>query len=107
MAYVINHLDDGVFVGSAMGLAFFTNHDCAGQEKACAFPTREIAQEFIRKVFREELNANFLSEKFEVVDIGTDRDYATADDLARAGLVDAAKALMTERLNNFEPGFTM
>lgn len=97
MAFVINHPENGVFVGTALGLAFWTALDCAGQESVCAFRTEDDAREFLKEVLGAET-----AEGASVVETGPDRRYATAEDLLAAGLTDAAKNLMTRKLANFD-----
>lgn len=98
MAFVISHPENGVFVGTALGLAFWTALDCAGQESVCAFRTEEDARDFLNETLAAEA-----AEGVRIVETRPDRPYATAEDLLAAGLVDAAKALMTVRLSHFKP----
>lgn len=44
---VIVHPDVGIYIGSALGLGFFTGLDCGGQDKVCTFPSEHEAREFI------------------------------------------------------------
>ena len=44
--FVIYHEKDGVYLGSALGLAFFSAIDPVGQSEAAAFRYRDEAAEF-------------------------------------------------------------
>lgn len=97
MAFVISHPENGVFVGTALGLAFWTALDCAGQESVCAFRTEEDARDFLNETLAAEAAGGA-----RIVETRTDRPYATAEDLLAAGLTDATKNLMTRKLANFD-----
>lgn len=96
MAYIINHQEYGVFVGTGLGMAFWTALDCAGQERTCVFPSEEEAEDFCRTVLEMD------NDQVSYIEIKTSRDYADAKDLMVAGLEDASHALMKERLSNME-----
>jgi hypothetical protein len=47
--FIINSPSRGVFLGSAMGMAFWTKLDPAGQEFACTFKTESDAKSYMSK----------------------------------------------------------
>lgn len=99
MTVVINHPENGVFVGVAMNMAFFTALDCAGQFQVCAFADEAEARDFAGNILAQGMDVSELS----YVEVGTEKHYATAHDLLRVGLTDAANALMREKLEMAEP----
>ena len=47
MTVVLVHPDWGIYLGGALGLAFWSKIDPVGQDAACAFPDAEQAQRFV------------------------------------------------------------
>lgn len=97
MKYLINHQGAGVFVGHGLGLAFFTNHDCAGQTRVVLFDEEHHAAQFVGEAFGEK------ADEYEIVAVNTDKDYLNASDLDQIGFANAASALRMEELRNFAP----
>lgn len=97
MGYVINHETEGVFVGEGLGLCFFTNLDCAGQDRVCVFSTREKAESYVKDYLHT------MSGAFSYIEVKTDRPYATISDLIKADLREAAGKLAAEKLAREEP----
>lgn len=42
--YVINHPEMGIYLGTFIGLGFWTKMDPAGQSSAVTFPSEEVAE---------------------------------------------------------------
>jgi len=81
---VIYHEKDGVYLGSALGLAFFSALDPVGQSEATAFRSRDEAAEHVAS-WRTGDTANTTAYRFIEVDV-TDRGSATIDACVKAGL---------------------
>jgi hypothetical protein len=47
MAVVIYSKEDGVYLGSFLGLGFWTNLDTAGQSSAVTFPSEQAARDYM------------------------------------------------------------
>ena len=87
-----------------MGLAFWTALDCAGQTLVCTFADEADARDFAETVLSQGMEVSDLT--YHEVD--TNKSYATGPELLKAGLTDAANALMREKLEMAEPtGFVM
>lgn len=50
MPFVLNHPTDGVFVGFAMGLAFFTGYETAGQSHVATMSSLEEAESLMEDI---------------------------------------------------------
>jgi hypothetical protein len=50
MNYVIVHDEYGIFVGCALGLAFWSKMDSAGQPCVCTFATEDDAHQFLDRI---------------------------------------------------------
>lgn len=71
----------GVFIGTCLGLAFFSEMDAAGQERAVTFADEAEARSFVA-TWRNEPEP-----PWRCVQVETSKDnYATIDDCVRAGL---------------------
>lgn len=81
---VIYHEKDGVYLGSALGLAFFSALDPVGQSEATAFRSRDEAAEHVAS-WRTGDTANTTDYRFIEVDV-TERGSATIDACVKAGL---------------------
>lgn len=46
--YLITHSEDGIFLGEALGLNFFSKLDPVGQDAACTFPDISEAVELLK-----------------------------------------------------------
>lgn len=78
---VIVHDEMGVFVGAAMGFAFWSMMDTAGQHTAVTFEGETDAREFVAEwVPAQDPDA------YRYVPVQTATDWATVIDLTRAGL---------------------
>jgi len=77
---VITHPDWGVYLGSWLGLGFFSKLDCAGQHEACTFESEADASEFI-KTWDENSDPSIFT--FVPVKSG---EFATIAELKAAGL---------------------
>lgn len=82
MRTVIVDREAGIFVGTALGLAFFSMHDAAGQSCVCTFKDEADARDFVSE-WTEPYDGTL-----EYVDLDIDADSADVSDLARAGLDD-------------------
>ncbi len=82
--FVIYHDTDGVYLGNALGLAFFSMLDPVGQSEAVAFDTRSAAAEHVAswQVPESSPKQNY---RFIEVDV-TNRGTATMESCVRAGL---------------------
>jgi hypothetical protein len=89
---VIVREDYGVFLGTAMGMAFWSKMDPVGQDCAPVFPSREEALEFVKGWDLAGLDADGRQAFFETlnfVEVQADRDQGTYASLAacvKAGL---------------------
>jgi hypothetical protein len=79
--YVAKHKEWGVFLGSFLGMAFFSKVDSAGQDSAVAFREEAEAREYMTKQLKQE-EADFA---FVPVECGS-YDYATIDECEAAGV---------------------
>lgn len=82
MSVVIVHPDLGVYLGSCLGLGFWSKMDPVGQPAAVTFPSAEVASSFIAgsldPAWRNDLT---------VVEVMADSDgYASIESCVRAGL---------------------
>lgn len=88
--FVLVHPDDGVYLGSLMGLGFWSKLDPAGQECAVAFETPEKAREHAASwdSSREDHQAYLESLKCVEVEIDSPdgEPYASVDACIKAGL---------------------
>ena len=81
--FVIVHEIDGIFVGHAMGHAFYSNIDCVGQCCVATFESEEQCATFISDT------GDFPMDMFKVIPVEvSDKDptYAHPDELDAAGL---------------------
>lgn len=89
MRTVITHEEDGIFVGAAMGLAFFSMLDAAGQDQVATFLDEADARDFICQ-WEPEMDPD----RFSYVEVKVDTDHATIADLVEAGLQDKIGTLL-------------
>lgn len=80
--FVIAHNDDGVYLGNALGLAFFSNLDAVGQNEAVAFPDEATAQEHLNAWPAPSKDSGY---RFVCVEM-TERNTATIEACVKAGL---------------------
>ncbi len=79
--YIIHHPEEGVFVGSALGLLFFSLCEWAGQTSICVFKSEEEAWELFKLV-----KLPFAHDTYQVSPLQTlSPDEATITDLLAAG----------------------
>lgn len=86
MKYVITEPEFGIYVGSAIGLGFWSKLDSVGQDSVPVFDTEEQAQEHIASWEPDEDDERVYS--FVEVDVPHDAEFATVYDLVDAGLED-------------------
>jgi len=79
---VIVHDEMGIFVGCAMGCAFWSNLDAAGQYTVVSFEDQEDARDFAEDVFGDMLEFD----DFRYVTVDTNTIAVGIDALTRAGL---------------------
>ncbi len=81
MALVIYHDQHGIYLGSCMGLGFWSNIDPCGQSAAATFPDVQSAEEFMATW------EDGRPEGVRLVDVPADaRGYASIDACVLAGL---------------------
>lgn len=78
---VITHQELGIYVGSCLGLGFWSLLDTAGQPAVATFLDEEEAREHVASW--EELND---PASYGYVEVFTAGSHATVDELAEAGL---------------------
>lgn len=86
--------DHGVFVGHAMGLAFFSLMECAGQWEVPTFESPQDAAKLLVLDFKLP-NRMF----YVAVEVATGKEFANAHALRRAGLGDYIGALEQNFIN--------
>lgn len=95
MRIVVVHPEMGIYLGSFLGLGFFSKLDCAGQTCACTFADEADARDFVGSwVMDNDPNA------YRYVPV-TSNAYAEIAELEAAGL-DTAE-LRAEVLRNADP----
>lgn len=82
MSIVITHPEQGIYVGSAMGLGFWSLWDAAGQVEAVTFPDESTARDYVRGW--QNLNDPETYGYAEVTTAGA--GFATVEELKEAGL---------------------
>lgn len=78
--FILYRKDLGIFVGTALGLAFWSKHEDAGQKQVAAFDNHEQALEFARDVLKID-DAGARS-------VEAEGDYVTIAELRKAGYTD-------------------
>jgi len=78
----VAHPKFGIFVGAALGLAFWSKLDAVGQNNAAVFETAEEAKEFISNIQLPEDVRDFSYVEVETAD----EFFATIEELEDAGL---------------------
>lgn len=97
--YILIHKSDGIFLGHAMGLAFFSVLDAVGQTQAVTFESLEAGHAFLAEtgnVWTPELV------RFEPVECATD-GHATCDELEAAGFKDLLGDMRLNELREAVP----
>lgn len=90
---VIVHPEWGLFVGVSMGLAFWSNLDCAGQTCVPVMPDEAEARRFI-DVFPPPIDKN----AFKFHPVQAVETWATIEELDAAGLSEWTTPLKAERM---------
>jgi len=85
MKYAITHPEQGIYVGNAMGLGFWSLWDAAGQDRAVVFDTKEEAR---RHVSSWENGSDPDAYGYAEVNVAPDAHYAAVGELREAGLAD-------------------
>lgn len=93
--YVITHPKGGVYLGTCLGLGFWTLYDPVGQDHAVVFETPEKAWRFIdtwnsRDIYLQSVIIRHVECALP--------DYATIDELKEAGLGDLLGDMETNAL---------
>ena len=88
--YAIAHSEHGVFVGTHMGVCFFTLMETGTQPLAPTLPTKDEALTVISKMYGEESGFYF------VVEVECHDDYVDALALRQAGVREAFLKPMIE-----------
>ena len=92
-SWVAVHAEWGVYVGHAMGFAFFSLQDCAGQAEVTTFDTHRDAAEHVAN----DLGMAAELKSFCFVAIACEHDRgATADELVAAGIAEKMVAPLRE-----------
>lgn len=79
---VIYSKRDGIYIGSALGLGFWSNIDPVGQLSACTFESESIAREYI-----SECKNSFNQSDLQFIEVEPDEGrYATVVACVKAGL---------------------
>lgn len=92
MRVVITHPEFGTYIGSCLGLGFWTNLDCAGQTECVTFKDQADAVDYIKS-----WSENNDPEQYGFVAVGT-LEWADIATLKAAGL--DTSALEREALTN-------
>jgi hypothetical protein len=80
MSYVVYSDEAGVYLGSALGLGFWSKWDCAGQDSAVVFNT-------IEEIENWKTNCSGAQPGFRPVEVkADDGNYASMDACVAAGL---------------------
>lgn len=91
---VIVHPEHGIFVGVGLGLAFWSNLDCAGQTQAPLIPDEAEARAFVDS-WRNSPGADAFT--YHPVTSAADR-YATIEELDAAGLAHLTAPMKSARM---------
>lgn len=84
MKYVIVHKEWGIYLGSFIGLGFWTKLDPVGQTAAAVFDSKEEAEGFISHC---ECEPKHDLKDFELKEVKTENEYyATLQECVAAGL---------------------
>lgn len=78
--FIITNKDWGIYLGSFMGLGFWSKLDPAGQPYACVFNSEEEANEYIN-TWDSRPDTAIILVKVNV----NNKDYATIEECVKAG----------------------
>ena len=81
--YVITHSDHGIYVGSALGLGFWSNMSAAGQNTVPTFDTETDAREHVESWSDDNIPDDY---GYAPVEVDDDTTFATISQLRAAGL---------------------
>jgi hypothetical protein len=97
---VIVHPEWGIYLGSCLGLGFFSAMDCAGQDSAAVFPSEKDARFFIA-----EWSDNNQPDMFTYPTVqAVDTYWATIEELDAAGLAEWTIPLKAARMGEAAGG---
>lgn len=95
-SWVAIHAEWGVYVGHALGFAFFSMQDCAGQAEVTTFGSHRDAVEHVAN----DLSMAAELAKFSFLSVACETDRgATADELVAAGVAEEMVAPLREEAN--------
>lgn len=92
---VLTHPEMGIYVGTAIGLGFWSNWDAAGQNTAPTFESEQQARNHVRTWDTLNDDTQYSYVEVEIDDIG---HYATIDQLRAAGLSNLLGELLVTNL---------
>lgn len=101
-SWVAVHAEWGVYVGHALGFAFFSLQDCAGQAEVTTFDSHRDAMEHVTK----DLGMTAELKNFSFLAVACENDQgATPDELVAAGVADRMVAPLREVSQAVSPTF--
>ncbi|MEH0291810.1 hypothetical protein V6R98_02195 [Agrobacterium sp. CCNWLW71] len=92
---VIVHPEAGIYLGHCLGLGFFSQLDCAGQDHATVISDIDLAREHIAT-----WESNNDPSEYRFVEVDAAADWATIEELEAVGLSEFTKTMRAERLSN-------
>lgn len=84
-AVVITHAEMGIFIGSAMGMGFWSNLDSADQTRVCTFVSEEDARDYVSSWTQDNEPDGY---NYTTVEIDSGENFATIAQLRAAGLTE-------------------
>lgn len=87
----LTHPEQGIYVGNAMGLGFWSNWEAAGQDVAVTFDDEAAARAHVA-TWDENNDADRYG--YAPVSVACEEGYATVDELVEAGLGDLLGELL-------------
>lgn len=85
MDFVITHPDFGIYLGTCLGMGFWSKIDPVGQPSAVTFPSESVARHHLKQCF--DLNQDAISVvSVEADELGGCLRYASIEACVRAGL---------------------
>lgn len=89
---IVDRKEWGIYLGSFLGLGFWSRSDAGDQHSACVFPTEHDARTFVRG-----WENNNDPDCYRYVSVKSDaRNHATVPELKAAGLEDQLGGLLTD-----------
>lgn len=79
--YVLYSEDYGIYLGSMLGMGFWTNLDPVGQDEAITFENEKVANEFMQTWNSQAPNVQIIS-----INVNDNSIYATIEQCVSAGL---------------------